>query len=506
MQLTDNKDINEIKQVAFLLEKENSNLHKTIHKLTIENAKLKGKTDGALQQELALMQEKLNKANRMIYGISSEKRVSDESKDKGKKKKKQKGHGPRSQPNLPIEEVIVKMDEADCICPICGEVHDEFENQFEEYDEVDVVERKFVIKRYKMQKYLCKKCDWMETALRPDRLIKGGRYSIVFAVMVAMAKYGDHLPLTRQVKQMERDGLKIDSQTLWDQIKALSKHLEPSYEAVSRYIQTKPVIGMDETRWQMMLKNNSKKWWVWVITCEDGVYYRILPNRATDSAYKIVKDYSGRIIVDGYSVYESLMKKMARNRDGPYILLSFCWAHVRRKIFDSEKSYPEAKEVIELIGKLYKVEADAKEIIDEKERLKYLKKMRQEKSKPVTKQIRDWMLNQRVMKKSKIGKAIKYTLKLWDKGLLSFLENPEISIDNNHTERSIRAVTIGRKNFYGSRSNQGAKTAGIFYTLIETAKLQGVDPSLYLKEAAIRAIQTPGTVTLPKDVIENQSI
>ena len=143
------------------------------------------------------------------------------------------------------------LDEADERCPKCGGELRVFEGQFDEADEVDVVERRFVLVKHKRQKYRCD-CGCIETAEGPPKLQKWGRYSIGFAIAVAVGKYADHLPLQRQVVQMRRQGLQIDSQTLWDQLFALCAHLQPAYEALHAHVLSPPVVGADETTWRLM--------------------------------------------------------------------------------------------------------------------------------------------------------------------------------------------------------------------------------------------------------------
>ena len=175
---------------------------------------------------------------------------------------------------------------------------------------------------------------------------------------------------------------------------------------------------------------------------------------------------------------------------------------MRRKLIEAEPDYPETQEALDLIGKLYHVESKAKEAGDEN-RLAVLDELRQSESKDIVDEIRQWMNSQRVLPKSALGKAITYADSLWP-GLKLFLTDLRIPIDNNGAEREIRPVVLGRKNHYGSRSRRGTKVASLFYSLIEAAQLSGLDPAEYLAEATRRAIDSPGTVTLPADFTTEQ--
>jgi transposase len=366
--------------------------------------------------------------------------------------------------------------------------------QFEEADEIDVVQRSFQIVRHKRQKYRCRCGAGIETALGPDKLVVGGRYSIDFAVDVAIAKFTDHIPLERQVRQMARDGLDVDSSTLWEQTWFLSRHLLATYEANHAHVLSADVIAVDETWWRLMKKGASKRWWVWSVAREGAVSYRLLPSRSTDAARTVLGDYTGVAICDGYKVYDVL----AREREGSDLALAHCWVHVRRKFVEAEPHYSEASEILDRIGQLYAIEAEAKRASPE-EHLARLAALRAKQSKPVIDEIRTWLMTQRALPRSSLGKAIAYTSGLWP-GLVGFLGDPKIPLDTNGVERALRGVVVGRKNHYGSRSERGTRVAALFYSLIESAKLCRVEPRAYLGEATRRAIRNPGTVTLPRDL------
>ena len=171
---------------------------------------------------------------------------------------------------------------------------------------------------------------------------------------------------------------------------------------------------------------------------------------------------------------------------------------MRRKLFECEPAFPEAAEALALIGQLYDVEAEAKkaEVADPRA---HLAALRAERSRPLVAALRSWMLAQRALPQSGLGKALAYADGLWP-GLVRFLDDPAIPLDNNATERALRGLVVGRKNHYGSKSLRGTEVAALFYSLLESAKLAGVEPAAYLAEATRRALANPGTVTLPSDL------
>jgi transposase len=205
-----------VKQAALLLEHENARLHARLQELTAEIAKLKG-NDGhkQLQLEMVRLQEQMATLRQDMFGASSEKRKAKD--ERAMPRPPRDGHGPRQQTELPIEEHAHELGEADRVCPECGATLAEWEGQTEDSEEITVVERHFVVRRHRRKKYRCKHGCAPVTAPGTLKLVEGGRYSVEFAVYVAIAKYLYHLPLERQVRMYEANGLVVDSQTLWDQ-------------------------------------------------------------------------------------------------------------------------------------------------------------------------------------------------------------------------------------------------------------------------------------------------
>jgi transposase len=499
LNLATETDIERLRQAALLLEEENVRLFRRLEHLVAELAEARGEDARSLQLEIECLKEQLSSRTKALFGDSSERRPCAEPEKTEERKGPRPGHGPREQKALPIVEVVHELDEPDQMCPSCGGDLEPMAGQFEEADEIDVVERSFRIVRHKRQKYRCRCGAGIETALGPDKLVAGGRYSIDFAVDVTIAKFADHLPLERQVRQMARDGLDVDSSTLWEQTWFLSQHLLPTYEANHAHVLSSDVIAVDETWWRLMKKGASKRWWVWSIAREDAVSYRLLASRSADAARTVLGDYTGVAICDGYKAYDVL----AREREGSDLTLAHCWAHVRRKFVEAEPFYPEASEILDRIGQLYAIEAEAKRASPE-ERLATLAALRAKQSKPVVDEIRTWLMTQRTLPRSTLGKAIGYTSNLWP-GLVRFLADPAIPLDTNSVERALRGVAVGRKNHYGSRSERGTRVAALFYSLIESAKLCGVEPRAYLREATLRAIRNPGTSTLARDLKSPES-
>lgn len=470
------KDAALLRKAATLLDSEN-------RRLLRENLELKDKLrelSGQVPQQLALQAEELQRQlalrNKKIFGPSSEKRESS-SAHAEEERAPQTGHGPREQAELRQIERVHDLDEPDRVCAQCGGELKAWDGQHEESEEIDVIERTYVRVLHRRKKYRCGCGGCIETASMPERLVRGGRYSTAFAVHVAVAKYADHLPLERQVKMMARHGLRIDSQTLWDQIYALVLLLGPAHVRLREYLIQLGVIGADETHWRV-IDSDKHTWQVWALCAADAVYYQIEDSRSAQAAHALLGDYSGKLLCDGYSAYQALKKQGGRFE------LAHCWAHVRRKFVEVEELHKgQCTEVLDMIGELYEVERVARDGPPEERA-----RLRSERSTEIVARIHAWALQQKALPQSPLGKAIGYLGSMWN-GLQLFLHDPEVSIDNNGVERALRGVVVGRKNHYGSRSRRGTEVAAVLYALVESAKLVGIDPDAYLRtaiEAALR--------------------
>jgi len=489
-----------LQKVASHLEKTVVKQSKEIARLRVENARLRGQ-DGNPQLELELLKEQLAALQRQAFGQSSEKRPKPPAEPRPEPAPR-RGHGPRPQPDLPVEVVPHTLPDELRVCDECGEPLEEMGEQSESSEEITVVGVEYKVLRHERQKYRCGHCyAKVVTAPGPPRLIPGGRYSVDFAVHVAEAKHLDHLPLERQVRSMGRGGLQIDSQTLWDQLDALAKHLEPTYEALLAKVLEADTVYADETHWPLLGRQGTSRWWTWCLVSDDIATYRILPSRKQQAAAKLLAGYEGTVMCDGYGAYQAL------GRAGPGITLAHCWAHVRRKFLDSADMAAQLSEAaVGLIDQLFAIEQDLPRLKgldagDRESALEQRRRERERRSRPVVNQLMRLALEHRgtVPKRSKAGRAIDYMLNLWS-GLTRFLEDPQVPLDNNAAERALRGLVVGRKNHYGSRTKRGTEVAALLYTLFETAKLSQVDPRVYVATAARRAIAEPGAVTLPSDI------
>ncbi len=345
-------------------------------------------------------------------------------------------------------------------------------NFYDESEEIDIRVESYVRKRHRRFKYRLKDSRRTEkevivTAPGALKIMPGAKYSIDFSVDVVMKKYLYHLPLERIRRVMESGGLRVATKTLYGLCFFVHCYLEDMAERIRGEILSCGLcVHLDETSWPI---GNSKQsdGYLWVLSNQGGSYYRFEPTRSGKIAKELLGPYGGPVVVDGYSGYKSGL------RESYGVDLAFCWSHVRRKFTDIEGNYPgPCGEILDRIGRLFEIERRASNY-------EFLRKLRKEESGELTKQIRDWLFEKKpeARSESHLLKAINYTLNHWE-GLTLFLKDVRVPLSNNEAERTIRHSVMGRKNFYGSRTINGADVMSVLYTVIESCKKVELDPNI----------------------------
>jgi transposase len=376
---------------------------------------------------------------------------------------------------ITLEEAIVEYKIDDSKCLKCGgEDLKEMNNCFEESSEFEVVERRYILKRHKRQKYSCKCCNNICTAPGGVKLTPGAEFSIQLATQVACDKFKVHLPLDRQRKQMHQVGLAVEVKTLYGLTEHLYNRLFPLQEMIRQDVLSEMWVHIDESPIDFYNPNKSKGY-VWSMSNARGAYYQFEPTRSGDVAKEMLKGYEqGSVVTDGFSGYNFL-------DDTKNIKHAFCWAHVRRKFIEAMPHSPEAEMAIDLIDKLYEVEHMADE-------LHQLKELRLDNSVKIVQEFDAWIasMDGKFLDTSSIGKAINYYHGR-KKGLDYFLYDENVPIDNNMAERRQRCPVMGRKNFLHFKSINGADVGTFFYSVIESCKSNGLIARAYINEMAHRS-------------------
>jgi transposase len=480
MDLRRESDIEQLRRVAIAQQVQIEQLLRVLRAKCDELATLKG-SEEELQQTLQLIED----LTRRSQASSPEPTASTTAASSRETRKHRERFGNTEQPQLPVVEQLFELDAADLTCPSCGGTLAPMKGQFETSEMIDVVEVSYRVVQVKQQKCACQCGGCVETAPGPERAVPGGRYSLDFAIKVAIDKYLDHIPLARQERILKRHGLVITSQTLWDQLSVLGRRLESASRALLARVLAHPVVGLDQTSWPRLDGKGDKPWQMWCLTAPNAVVHRIRDDKGADTFKSLMSDYAGVIVCDALKTHEA----GARGNDA--IALAGCWAHVYRKFEEAAPDHPEANLALKWIGELY--------AIDERTDGDLVKKgeLRKAESAEVIATMKTWLWTQATLKSLSIGNAAAYVVANWDR-LTRFLHDARIPLDNNATERGIRGPVVGRKNHYGSKSRRGTEVAAIFYTLLETAKLHGVDAATYLRDAALADAR--GEVLLPGDV------
>jgi transposase len=393
--------------------------------------------------------------------------------------------------HLPREEVMIEPEST--TCPGChGALHRIGEDVAERLDVIPAQFRVIVTRR---PKYGCRACESaVVQAPAPARLIEGGLPSERLVAHVLVSKYADHLPLYRQSQIYARQGIELDRSTLADWVGRAAAELQPLHERLLEHLLRSPKLFMDETRAPVLDpgRRRTKTGYLWAIARDDrpwagtdppAVAYLYAPGRGAEHAIGPLAGFSGVLQVDAYAGYNALADP---TRAGGPVTLAYCWSHVRRRFYEIAQggNAPIAAEVLARIAALYRIEALIRGLAPEQRRT-----LRHDQSRQIVDHLRAWLdtTQARLPRRSRTAEAIHYALKLWS-GLTVFLADGRVEIDSNTVERSIRPIALNRKNALFAGSDQGGVHWGVIASLIETAKLNAVDPQVYLAGVLTRLI------------------
>lgn len=378
-----------------------------------------------------------------------------------------------------VEEIIAP----DITCGCGAERHIIGEDISERLDIVPAQFRVIVTRR---PKYACRSCEaGVVQAPAKSRLIEGGMPTEATIASVIVSKYADHLPLYRQSQIYARQGVEIDRSTLAFWVGKASHELKPVHDALLAQLKQSSKLFMDETPAPVLDpgRGKTKKGYFWALARDDrawngpeppGVVFTYAPGRSGKYASEILQGFDGILQVDGYAGYNRVLDL----RDNQPIQLAYCWAHARRKLYELTHNNvaPIAEEGLKQIAALYRIEAQARDTSTQ-ERLA----IRQKKSAAKINAFKAWLdqARGRVSAKSPTGEALKYIAKYWD-GLILFLTDGRIEMDSNAVERTIRPIALQRKNALFAGHEAGAQNWAMLASLIETCKLNHIEPHSYL--------------------------
>jgi transposase len=358
---------------------------------------------------------------------------------------------------------------------------------------LEMVPARFKVVRHVRPKFSCRACETITQAPMPSLPIERGRPGAGLLAHVLVGKYADHLPLYRQAEIYARDGVDLDRSTLADWVGKAAWLLRPLVEALGREVTRAERLFADDTPVPVLAPGTSKtrtgRLWAYVRDdrpfggkAPPAALYRYTPDRRGEHPRRHLEAFSGFLQADGYAGFKGLY-------DTGRISEVACWAHVRRKFFDVHQANGStlAREALDRIAALYAIEQDiGGRPPSERQRV------RQARAGPLLVGLKAWLeaSHPRVSGKSELAAAMRYALSRWP-ALIRYCDDGRLEIDNNAVERAIRPLALGRKNYLFAGSDAGGERAAAIYSLIETAKLNGLDPEAYLRDVLARIADHP---------------
>jgi transposase len=383
--------------------------------------------------------------------------------------------------DLPREVIEIDPTDEEKTCPVCHKQKQRIGS--EETEKLEYVPASFYVKKYVRYKYACKECEsHISIGQLPPMAIDKGIAGEGLLAHIITSKYCDHNPLNRLEGILKRHGVDINVSTMCDWVGKSADLLEPLVKRMHAKILQSPKINTDDTPIPVKSKKHrgsTYNGYLWVyVGKEHNVVFDFTPTRSREGPVKFLGTYSGYVQADAYSGYDEFFRKSDATEVG-------CHAHARRKFDYALDTDPvRAARLLVLWGRLYDIERKAK---DENYSSAQLLEARQKQAKPILAEIKT-VLNEyknRVLPKSPIGKAISYSLNQWE-ALNIYVDDPMLDIDNNLSERTLRMVVIGRKNYMFAGSEAGAWRAAIIYSLVASCKLNEIDPFRYFRDVLSR--------------------
>ena len=390
--------------------------------------------------------------------------------------------------HLPREEVV---HAAPCACPACGGPLRKIGTEVTET--LEHVPGRFKVIRHLRDTLSCRACETVISAEAPAHAISRGRAGPGLLAHLIVSKYDDHLPLHRQAEIYARDGVALETSTLSDWVGAASAALAPLTEVLAADVLASDTLHADDTPVPVLApgagKTKTGRLWVYVRDERPfaglrppAALFCYSPDRKGEHPRRHLERFAGVIHADGYAGFNGLFETGR-------IAEAACWAHARRKFFDvhAANGSPIAKEALDRIATLYAVEAAIKGLPPDERR-----RRRQAESMSIARSFEAWAQKTvpKLSRKSELAAAFRYTLARWA-ALCRCFEDGRLALDNNAAERALRGVAIGRKNYLFAGSDRGGERAAALYALIETAKLNGLNPEAYLADVLARIADHP---------------
>jgi transposase len=406
--------------------------------------------------------------------------------------------------HLPRERVVIPASES---CPCCGSK--KLSKLGEDVTEtLEIVPRQWKVIQTIRERFSCRQCEVITQPSAPFHVTPRGFAGPSLLAMILFEKFGQHQPLNRQSERYAREGIDLSLSTLADQVGACAAALKPLHALIERHVLAADRLHGDDTTVPILAKGQTETGRVWVYVRDDRPFggkdppaalFYASRDRTREHPERHLAAYAGVLQADAFDGYNRLY--LADRKPGP-ILEALCWSHARRKFFEladiaanarrgknAPPISPIAFEAVKRIDALFAIEREINGLSAAKRLV-----ARQEKSAPLVAALEAWMRAERakLSRHAAIAKAIDYMLTRWE-AFSRFLDDGFVCLSNNAAERALRGLALGRKSWLFAGSERGAERAALMYTLIQTAKLNDMDPQAWLADVLARIADTPQT-------------
>jgi transposase len=397
--------------------------------------------------------------------------------------------------HLPRERIIVPGPTA---CACCGST--KLAKLGEDVTEtLEVVPRQWKVVQHVREKFTCRECEKISQTPAPFHVLPRGFAGPSLLAMILFEKYGQHQPLNRQSERYAREGIDLSVSTLADQVGGCAVLLHPIYELIRAHVFAADRVHGDETTMPVLAKHQTRKGRLWTYVRDDKPFAGPAPpaavffysrDRTAENPERHLRDYAGILQADAYVGFNRLYE--ADRKPGP-ITEASCWAHARRKFFELADVTAKARDKLAVIAPLAFEAVKRIDVVFDVEReinghsIAERLAVRRERVAPLVSDLETWMQAQRakLSRHSEVAKAMNYMLTRWDT-FTRFLHDGRICLTNNAAERALRGIALGRKSWLFAGSDRGGERAGVMYTLIQTARLNDVDPQAWLADVLSR--------------------
>lgn len=445
-----------------------------------------------LEEKLQTQAEQIATLQKMVFGKKSEKLPSPEREIRRQKREEERAkqqtealrtrrENAIAKTKLETRETSIAVPAEQCTCPKCGREQLMPVGSGKTSTVIKYIPGRFVREVFQRETLKCKCGKYMVTAPPPEKASEGSRYDETFVAHLMVSKCADSIPIYRLEKQYRRAGVNVSRATMNELLHRHAELLAPLSERLLKRIGESEIVLADETT--IKLQSAGRKAWMWVFLAGNLIGYRFSADRSGKTPQSVLGTTQGTLLVDAYTGYNSVTGVDGRERAG-------CLAHARRKLFEARNVDESVSVALDAIQSVYRVEHDAKEagIAQTDEHLR----LRQQRAGPAMATLLTWLEEKKTEYEPKnlLSAAISYSLKNWEE-LTRFLADPRIPVDNNRSERALRVVALGRKNFLFAGNELAGKNLAGIYSLIATCEACGVNPMAYLPDVLRRTSSHP---------------